>query len=168
MKNEYSKSLNIVLKKKREFDNATFEYNNYIEDSIKKQDLKKILNGNDCWLIRTVLEMIIREDLFPDIIDLVLDEIVYIAITGKQEWVVLAIQILSNLDKNIYEKKIVDLAFSYIEENKRDEIVFFFGFNLFYSLKNKDVLLKFINKYLEGIKNNFDLGDIKEYLEELE
>lgn len=147
---------------------ATFENKNCSNaalEIVKKNiyKIKEIFDGWNKWDLDALLFLISENKLPSSVIDLYFDEIVEKAVLGDETlYAPIAIEILTNLDKEKYLKKIVDLTYFYIETNKYDCVIFLLSTNLFYRLGDKDIFIEFINKYPKELEEQFGDNSIIE------
>lgn len=93
------------------------------------------------------------------VVELILEELVSIAVGGQEECASIAQILLSDVYRDISEKRkddIISWILLYTEKNKEDSYAFFLGFNLVLKMKWKELIVKYIELYEEFIKREFD------------
>ncbi len=163
----YSEEWIKFLHKKEEFEKVSFCYNK-IERNKRQQDLRKALKESDIFEQQSVIRMMKEGYIFSDSIELVLEEVVEIAITGNEECAGLAATALNHLNMRMWKNKIIELVNFYTEKNLDDEDVFHNSWLLLYKLRFKQALINYIEKYkryMEGELDEEDIIDIKRMAE---
>lgn len=155
----YSKEWEDLIRKKEDFEKASFFYNHEVEEEKRRTDLIKALNEKDIFKQLSAIQMMGEGYLFPNTIELCIEKVVEIAITGQEECVGWAGIALNHLDKKKWKSKIIDLIIQYTEKNKKDEAVFHFAWLLLYRLGYKQALKNYIQRYEEYMIGEFDEED---------
>lgn len=169
MEMNYSQEWLELVRKREEFERASFSFNNYVEENQRKEDLRNALKVKDVLKQEHVLEMMAQGYIFTDSVELVLEEIVEIAVTGHEDCVAQAWPVLENLNRRHrndkkWKEKVIELIYFYTDKNKHDEAVFHFAWLLLYELRFKHALKEYIEKYKEYMEGEFDdeiLSDIE-------
>lgn len=167
MEVRYSKEWIELINKKEELDKISFSYNK-IDKNKRKHDLRKALEETDLLGQLLVVKMMGEGYIFPNSIELVLEETVKIAITGHEECAAWAGIALNHVDMKKCKNKIIELINFYTEKNLDDNAVFHQAWLLMYKLGFKRALIDYIRKYkkyMEGEFDETDLSDIKNMLE---
>lgn len=162
MEEEYSKEWLEFMHKGEEFEKAAFFYNKLDKDK-RRQDLRKVLKESDLLEQLRVIKMM--EDgwyIFSDSIELVVDEVVEIAITGHEECVGMAGSALNHLNMKKWKDKIIQLVFFYTDKNLNDKVVFHYSWLLLYRLGFKSALIKYIDRYKKYMEGEFDEDDLRD------
>lgn len=154
-----------MVRKKEELERAAFHYHNDVEAEQKKEDLKNALKVKDVLKQVSVLEMMVQGYIFTDSVELVLEEIVEIAVTGHDDCVGLAWLVLKDLnrqhqDDKKWKDKVIERIYFYTDNNTHDEAVFHFAWLLLYGLGFKHALKEYIEKYKEYMEGEFDDEDL--------
>lgn len=168
MEMNYSREWIEFIDKKAEFERASFYYNNNVEKNKKKNDLRKALEVADLLSQLSVVRMMGEGYIFTDSIELVLEEVVEIAITGHEECAGWAGIALNHLNKKKWKNKIIELINFYTDRNRNDNAVFHHSWLLLYKLGFKHALKEYIDKYkkyMDGELDDDDLTDIENMAE---
>ena len=167
MDKKYSEEWQELLYKKEEFEKSSFFYNK-LDKEKRQQDLRKALTESNLLEQLSVIRMMGEGYLFPDSIELVLAEVVEIAVTGHEESAGLARIALNYLNMKKWKNKIIQLVILYTEKNLDDKAVFHYSWLLLHNLRFKQALLDYIEKYktyMEGELDEDDLKDIENMIE---
>lgn len=84
METDYSNEWLQLIKRREEFDKASISFNN-IDEEKKYQDLSRALNETDLFGQISVLKMMGEGYIFSDAIESVIEDLVQIAIMGREE-----------------------------------------------------------------------------------
>lgn len=160
LEEEYSKEWLEFVYKREEFEKASFCYNKLDKDK-RHQDLRKVLKESDLLEQLSVIKMMGEGYLFSDSIELVVDEVVEIAITGHEECVGMAAIALNHLNMKKWKDKIIQLVFFYTDKNLNDKDVFHYSWHLLYRLGFKNALIEYIDKYKGYMEGEFDEDDLQ-------
>jgi carbonic anhydrase len=117
----YSKEWMDLLSKKEAFEKAAFDYNNSADENKKKNDLKMALDEIYQSNRTDVIRMMAEGHIFSDSIELVIEEVVKIAILGHEECIGWAGVALNHLNKKKWGEKIVKLITFYTDCNIEEE-----------------------------------------------
>lgn len=167
MEMNYSPEWMKLIEKKEELERVSSCYNN-IEQNIRKHDLRRALETTDLLSQLSVVRMMGEGYIYPDSIELVLEEVVEIAITGHEECVGWAGVALNHLSKKKWKNKMIELINFYTDCNRDDSLVFHHSWLLLYKLGFKQALKEYIEKnkkYMDGELDNDDLLDIENMVE---
>ncbi len=158
----YSKEWIEFINKKKEFEKASFYYNNNVDENKKKNDLKNALYDMELLNQLSVIRLMGEGYIFPDSIELVLEDVVKMAITGHEECAGWAGVALNHLNMKKWKKKITELIIFYTECNRNDSSVFHYSWLLLYKLGFKNALKEYIEKYKEYMVGELDENDLLE------
>jgi len=164
MEYDYSKDFCRLMEKRQELNDASFTYNNCTLDMVKRSDLKNALFDKELSKQREIVQMMAEGLIFKDTIELVLEDIVYIAVTGNEECAAWARIALRQIDWKGRKDGIIEQIFELTETNKDDNAVFGFSWHLLYDLRYKNALLRYIDRfkdYMSGELSDEDLIDIE-------
>ncbi len=167
MEEKCSKEWMELVHKKEEFEKAAFLYNKLDKDK-RQHDLREALEESDLLRQLSVVRMMGEGYIFSDSIELVIEQVVKIAITGYEECIGWAGIALNHLNMKKWKNKIIQLVIFYTEKNLEDETVFHYSWLLLYKLGFKQALINYIEryeKYMEGELDEDDLLDIKNMVE---
>lgn len=159
MKEKYSAEWIQLIKAKKKFENSALHYNNLNKER-KYQDLSTALNKTDLFDQISVLEMMGEGYIFSDSIELVVEDLVQIAIMGYEECTGWAGEALNHLDMKKWKNKIIQLVFSFTDNNLNDKEIFHYSWLLLYKLRFKCALEKYISIYREYMMGEFDEIDL--------
>lgn len=143
---DYSKDwVNLILQMNN-LEKAVFYYNK-VDDNIKQKDLKMALKQNNMLKELSILKMMAHGYFFGNSIELVLEELVYIAVYGHEECVGYAMEALQHVNIKKCRHDIVKYVYKNTEKHKEDQFVFHYSWRLLYNLSLKKELIEYINKY---------------------
>ena len=162
MEINYSEEWIEFKQKKEEFESASFYYNNNVDEDKKISDLRKALKETDLLRQLSVIRMMGEGYIFPDSIELVLEEVVEIAVTGHEECAGWAGIALNHLSKEKWKSRIIELITYYTERNREDKAVFHYSWLLLYKLGFKHALKEYIKKYKDYMVGELDEEDLSE------
>lgn len=154
-----------LVRKQEELKRAAFNFHNHVEAEQRKEDLRNALKEKDILKQATVLEMMVQDYIFTDSVELVLEEIVEIGVTGHDDCVGLAWLVLGGLNRKHrndkkWKEKVIELIYFYTDNHTHDEAVFHFAWLLLYELRFKHALKEYIEKYKEYMEGEFDDEDL--------
>ena len=158
MEENYSEEWLEFVHKREEFEKASFDYSN-VNQNKRRQDLRKILKESNLLEQLSVLKMMAEGYIFSNSIELVLEEVVEIAITGHEDCTGWAAIALNHLNMKKWKNKIIQLVFFYTEKNLYDKTVFHYSWHLLYRLGFKDALISYTEKYKEYMEEELDEED---------
>lgn len=164
----YSREWTELINKKAEFERVSFNYNNNVEETKKKHDLRQALTRTDLISQLSVIQMMGEGYIFTNSIELVIEEVVEIAVIGHEEcagWSGIA---LNHLSKKKWKNKIIELINFYTDNNRDDKAVFHQSWLLLYKLGFKQALKEYIENYkehMDGELDDDDLSDIEKMVE---
>lgn len=161
LEEEYSEEWIQLIKSKGEFEKAALGFNN-IDKERKYQDLCKGLNKSDLFGQISVLKMMGEGYIFADSIELVVKELVQIAIMGHEECIGWAGTALNHLNMKKWKDKIIQLVFFYTDNNLNDYDIFHYSWLLLYKLRFKQALEKYIDIYKDYMVGEFDEEDLRD------
>ncbi|MEO3943819.1 hypothetical protein [Gorillibacterium sp. CAU 1737] len=124
--------------------------------------MKKALETKDLLSQLSVLRMMGEGYLFPDSIEVVLEEVVEIAITGHEECAGWAGIALNHVSKKKWKDKIIKLIFFYTDRNSDDPVVFHQSWLLLYRLGFKQALLEYMETYKNDMNGELDDADLRD------
>lgn len=168
MEMNYSREWIELINKKEEFERASFHYNNNVEENKKKNDLRQALDVTDLISQLSVVQMMGEGYIFTNSIELVIEEVVEIAVSGHEECAAWAGVALNHLSKKKWKNKIIELISFYTDCNRDDHAVFHQSWLLLYKLGFKQALKEYIEKYkkdMDGELDDDDLSDIEKMVE---
>lgn len=158
MEEKYSEEWLEFVHKREEYEKASFDYNN-VNKNKRRQDLRKILKESNLLEQLSVIKMMAEGYIYSNSIELVLEEVVEIAITGHEECIGWAAIALNHLNMKKWKNKIIQLVIFYTEKNLYDKTVFHYSWLLLYRLGFKDALISYIEKYKEYMEGELDEED---------
>lgn len=156
---DYSQEWIEFIDKKAKFERASFYYNNHVGENKRKSDLRKALEATDLISQLSVVRMMGEGYIFADSIELVLEEIVEIAVTGHEECAGWAGIALNHVSKKKWKNKIIELIIFYTDLNKEDHAVFHHSWLLLYKLGFKQALKEYIETYKKYMDEELDDDD---------
>lgn len=160
LEQKYSKQWLELVCKREGFEKACFNYNK-LDKNIRGQDLRRILKESDLLEQLSVLKMMGEGYIFSDSIELVIDEIVEIAITGHEECAGMAVIALNHLNMKKWKDKIIQLVFFITDKELPDKEIFHYSWILLYKLGFKEALIKYIDRYNNYLDGEFDEDDLQ-------
>lgn len=158
LEEEFSEEWMQLIKRKEEFEKAALRFNNADEEK-KLQDLSKSLKNTDLFGQISVLKMMGEGYIFADSIELVVEDLVKIAIMGYEDCTGWAGVALNRLNMKKWKDKIIQLVFFYTNNNLNDKEIFHYSWLLLYRLRFKHALEKYIDIYEEYMIGEFDEKD---------
>lgn len=161
MEKSYSVEWKELINKQKEFEDNAFYYNK-IEIDVRRQDLKKALEEKDLFVQLSVVRMMAEGYIYPESLELVLEELVIMAITGHEECAAYAGVALNHLNIKKWKNHIVKYIFIYTEKNMDDYAVFHQAWHLMYKLGLKQALLNYIHKYQKYMEDELDEEDLQD------
>ena len=159
LEEEYSEEWLQLIKRKEEFEKAALRFNN-VDEEKKSQDLSKALKNTDLFGQISVLKMMGEGYLFTDSIELVVEDLVQIAILGYEDCMGWAGVALNHLNMKKWKDKIIQLVFFYTNNNLNNKEIFHYSWLLLYKLRFKYALEKYIDIYEEYMIGEFDDEDL--------
>ncbi len=159
LEEEFSEEWMQLIRRKEEFEKAAIRFNN-VDEEKKFQDLSKSLKNTDLFEQISVLKMMGEGYIFADSIELVIEDLVQIAIMGYEDCTGWAGVALNHLNMKKWKDKIIQLVFFYTNNNLNDKEIFHYSWLLLYRLRFKHALEKYINIYEEYMIGEFDGKDL--------
>lgn len=167
METDYSNEWLQLIKRREEFEKASISFNN-IDEEKKYQDLSRALNETDLFGQISVLKMMGEGYIFSDAIELVIEDLVQIAIMGREECVGWAGLALNHLNMKKWKDRIIQLIFFYTDNNLNDEDIFHYSWLLLYKLRFKYALEKYIKMYKDYMVGELDEEDLQDIMNLME